>query len=164
MKGYAAVAVITTRAGDILFIRRRVNPRDPWSGDIAFPGGRKINSDRHLLDTVYREVYEEVGIRLDKFTIEPIVLGVFNPMSYPDYKVYAYLIWMDHKYPVSPGDEVDEVIWLSIDSLVKGRCTRYLRILKVVREVDCFKSNGIVIWGLTYRILNRFLHRFYDRE
>lgn len=164
MRGYAAVAVISTRSNDILFIRRKVNPRDPWSGDIAFPGGRKINSDRHLLDTVYREVNEEVGIRLSIFGFEPIVLGVFNPMSYPNYKVYAYVFWIDGVCSVSPGDEVDEIIWLSIDSLVRGRCIRYLRILKVVREVECFRSNDIVIWGLTYRILNRFLHRFYGGE
>ena len=40
----AAVAVIlrdAMRGPEVLFIRRAEHPRDPWSGHMAFPGGRE---------------------------------------------------------------------------------------------------------------------------
>jgi 8-oxo-dGTP pyrophosphatase MutT (NUDIX family) len=30
---------------DVLFIRRAVNPQDRWSGQLAFPGGRRENNE-----------------------------------------------------------------------------------------------------------------------
>jgi len=32
--------------------KKETNPKDPWSGDIAFPGGRKEQEDHDLLNTV----------------------------------------------------------------------------------------------------------------
>ena len=37
---YASVAAVFTRDLDLLFMSRAVVPGDPWSGHIAFPGGR----------------------------------------------------------------------------------------------------------------------------
>jgi 8-oxo-dGTP pyrophosphatase MutT (NUDIX family) len=49
----------------VLFIRRAVSPRDPWSGNVALPGGRQDPADG--LDdeaTAIRETREEVGLDL----------------------------------------------------------------------------------------------------
>ena len=63
----AAVAVIIDpfRLGNsLLLIRRRERSGDPWSGQIAFPGGHKATYDRTFLETSIREANEEVGILL----------------------------------------------------------------------------------------------------
>ncbi|KAJ2956727.1 hypothetical protein NQZ79_g7467 [Umbelopsis isabellina] len=49
---------------EILFIRRAKRAGDPWSGDMAFPGGRNEEGENDL-DTVVREVQEEVGLDLN---------------------------------------------------------------------------------------------------
>ena len=65
----AAVATIL-REGlegpEVLLIRRAENPRDPWSGHMAFPGGREAPEDRDLLATAVRETHEEVGLDLQR--------------------------------------------------------------------------------------------------
>lgn len=47
----------------LLFIKRRVNPKDTWSGQMAFPGGRQDPFETDM-ETAYRETMEEVGIDL----------------------------------------------------------------------------------------------------
>lgn len=62
----AAVVVLVRGAGgsepEVLLGRRREDPRDPWSGHIALPGGRRAPMDRDLLDTALRECLEESGV------------------------------------------------------------------------------------------------------
>lgn len=59
----AAVALIECE-DVILLVRRRIDPRDPWSGHWALPGGRRDPGDADLLATCCRECREEVGIDL----------------------------------------------------------------------------------------------------
>lgn len=68
----AAVAVILRDAAgiegdedlEVLLIRRSDDPRDTWSGHIAFPGGRQEPADPDLEGTAIRETLEEVGLDL----------------------------------------------------------------------------------------------------
>ena len=54
----AAVAAILRDGGadgaEVLFILRAESDRDPWSGHIAFPGGRREPDDGSLLTTAIR--------------------------------------------------------------------------------------------------------------
>ena len=49
---------------EIMFIKRTSRKRDPWSGDIALPGGRRDPEDASDCQTAIREVREEVGLDL----------------------------------------------------------------------------------------------------
>ncbi|KAJ4454852.1 hypothetical protein PAPYR_10361 [Paratrimastix pyriformis] len=68
----AAVALLIRTAPSppsILFIKRALNPRDRWSGHVAFPGGH-ANSGETPFDACIREVFEEVGLDLAKTSFE----------------------------------------------------------------------------------------------
>src|SRR5262245_57207262 len=63
----AAVAVgfgDSARGPEILLIRLAAHPDDPWSGHMAFPGGREDPGDPDLLSTAMRETLEELSLDL----------------------------------------------------------------------------------------------------
>jgi hypothetical protein len=55
------------------------------------------------------------------------------------------------------SDEVAAVMWIALADLpgCAGKSTVQIRGSAV--EVDCFKPDGLVIWGLTYRIVRGVL-------
>ena len=53
-----------TAALELLFIKRTAQEGDPWSGQIAFPGGRREAADADDVACAIRETWEEVGIDL----------------------------------------------------------------------------------------------------
>ncbi len=63
----AAVAIVLTdNAGslDLLLIERARRASDPWSGQMAFPGGRVDVADSTPRAAAERETLEEVGLSL----------------------------------------------------------------------------------------------------
>src|SRR5256885_7989424 len=63
----AAVSLVLVEGAEgaeILLIKRAERPGDPWSGQIAFPGGRRDPRDRDLVGTAMRETREETGVEL----------------------------------------------------------------------------------------------------
>ncbi|MFN3803463.1 MAG: NUDIX hydrolase [Pyrobaculum sp.] len=137
---WAAVGVLLW--GDkMLLIRRVERDGDPWSGQVAFPGGR-WRPGEDLLDTARREVEEETGLR-------PLGLfGVLDPQSpsnAPWLKVVPFLFteW-EGDLRVNPG-EVQEARWVSRGELAEWQWG----------DRPAFKAGSWIIWGLTYRILKR---------
>lgn len=49
-----------------MFIKRASRRKDPWSGDIALPGGRRDPEDTSDCHAAIREVREEVGLDLSE--------------------------------------------------------------------------------------------------
>lgn len=147
----AAVAIMLTAAkNDLeLFIVKRADvPIDPWSGDMAFPGGKRVTHDRTLLETVTREVYEETSIDLS----EQEVLGYMN----------SYNSWVRKEMTVQPvvylfkekpayrlNYELTKAIWVPLGELVKTRRESKVKGF----DTPVYTYNDDVIWGLTYRMI-----------
>ena len=78
----------STGAASLLFIRRAINQRDPWSGNVALPGGKQDPSDGDDDEvTAVRETREEVGLdlhswrRLGRLTADHTIYPRGKPLT-----------------------------------------------------------------------------------
>src|SRR5690606_14765846 len=112
----AAVAAIlreTERGPEVLFIRRAENERDPWSGHMAFPGGRLEPNDPSLVHTAVRETAEEVGLDLDAHG--ELLARLDDVPTHTTSLVVRPFVWAVRETPrLVPNYEVDEVHWVDL--------------------------------------------------
>lgn len=139
----AAVVVLISRNGKVLLIKRKERKDDPWSGHIAFPGGRREGLEE-CNETAIRECLEEVGIKPRKL----IELGTYYPSNAPSMLVKAYVSCIEkEEEPRIQKEEVDKAFWVKIDDLVK----------KDSEEAYYFMNYRV--WGMTYRILRDIIEK-----
>jgi len=164
----AAVAVVL-REGDpesVLIVRRAEFVGDPWSGHAAFPGGRRELSDTDLAATARRETLEETDIDL-ALCARPIgPLPPVLPLSrnLPSISVTPFVYRVGAGVRARPASsEIVSVHWISLQKLLLPEASSTLRIASgkakgATLKYPCYRVDGLVIWGLTYRILSSFLN------
>jgi 8-oxo-dGTP diphosphatase len=153
----AAVALLLREVeGDLklLVVKRVENSKDPWSGQMALPGGRRENKDRNLKETVVRETFEETGISLlDNASL----LGVLDPVKSavrPEMKILPFIFLLDHEPEIRLSTcELERYIWLTPKQLIENKgSTRFS-----FGTFPAYIIGNNIIWGLTHMILTRFL-------
>ncbi|HVH67543.1 MAG TPA: CoA pyrophosphatase [Gemmatimonadales bacterium] len=165
----AAVAVVLVPEPggglELLLIRRAERADDPWSGQIALPGGRREPGDPDLLNTAIRETREETGVDLRGAE----QLGALDDLyprtpTLPSVVVRPYVFALDTRPALVPSDEVQRAFWLPLARLTEPGVRREVTL--AVRGVQrTFPAYAVgdegdeVIWGMTERILTPFVGR-----
>ncbi|CAN5250835.1 CoA pyrophosphatase [soil metagenome] len=157
----AAVAAIVRPGpdiGEILFIRRADREGDPWSGHMAFPGGRRDAGDSSLLGTAIRETREEVGLDLQAhgqlLTRLPGIQAMTKSKAL-DLVVVAFVFTLKEDVVLVPNEEVAEVVWSPLGPLLRGEGRKPFPYSwqGVSYELPSFDLQGRTVWGLTHRML-----------
>lgn len=158
-------AVIAPDPDAILLIRRADRPGDPWSGHMALPGGRREPEDRDLLATVLREAREEVGIDL---TVEQLLGSLDDVVPRPPVlppiavRPYAFLVPARPHLVLNP--EVAAAQWVAFEDLLQpgGYHLASLEIAGQRREVQVYRLDDAIVWGMTERILSSLFQLLRD--
>lgn len=160
----ASVALVVRPEPDdleVLLIRRAEHPGDPWSGHMALPGGRRSPSDRDGRATAVRETREEVGVDLEARGQYLGPLDEVHPRSgAPLISISPFAYAVPAATTTTVNHEVDVALWVPLRTLAEpGAATEYLHALSSGESLR-FPAIGFqeyVVWGLTHRILTRFL-------
>lgn len=167
----ASVAMILCDGEDegglrVVVIERARRAGDPWSGQLAFPGGRREAGDRDARHTAERETREEIAVdlsaaerlgRLDdqrgRTADKPIGLVI---------RCFVY----HHPAPARPAlsGEVSAVHRVPLDYFVARRRQHFARPLPGLNRdfpavhigANPAGGDGPPVWGLTYRFLSVF--------
>ena len=145
-----------------LLVRRARSPHDPWSGQMALPGGRRDPEDADLRETAVRETHEEVGIDLDRSGVLLGRLPDLKPTSRAIPRLviapFVFLLSRDADAYVASA-EIAAVYWVPVAALTAPGARSAVTIDTPAgrRQFPCYRVGGHPVWGLTYRILQRFL-------
>ena len=160
--GRAAVAVVVAPDPPaILFIRRATRDADPWSGQMALPGGRLDPEDADLRATAIRETSEEVAISLESAEL----LGALDDVAprsslLPPVMVRPYVFSLREATPPRPcSKEVADAFWLPVADLARPGIygTFPIDIRGTVRVFPAYLMGNHVVWGMTERIVSTLL-------
>jgi len=159
----AAVAMILQRGSnglELLFIQRAAHDLDPWSGHIAFPGG-KLEAGELECQAACRETYEEIGIDLEQGRYLgrlTDIVGANLPV-----RVSCCLFSVD-RVQCAPvlNEEVRDLFWVTLSDLRDPG--RHLQ-SRVAFDDKRFEVPAIrlpvedkpLLWGITYRLVMQFL-------
>lgn len=154
---HAAVAIIVVPSPDsVLLIRRAERVGDPWSGQMALPGGRHDAADPDLLHTAIREAMEEVGVRLG----ETALVGTLDDVAprtphLPPLLVRPFLFALEARPPVACNAEVAEYRWVRLESLLAPGAYHPtpIALRGTIQEFPAFHIGPVPVWGMTERIL-----------
>ncbi len=144
---------------ELLLIKRAENPSDPWSGQMALPGGRWEPGDLSLLDTAVRETKEEIGLDLALAKL----LGELDDLkprtrTLPQLIVRPFAFGLASKPPLSPSPEVALCLWVPLKELLAQGSRQEVKIPSVGRNFPAYLvGGGYPVWGMTERIVSRFL-------
>ena len=147
----AAVAVLIhylEESLDVLLVKRASSLSDPWSGQMALPGGRRSFKDESLRQTVIRETLEETNINLNSCRF----LGVMEPKKseqIPEISVLPFVYTTQSKPLIILNEELEQYIWIKLRELPERKGVSKQN----SNQVPAYFIKGNVIWGLTYRIL-----------
>lgn len=160
----AAVALILVEQMgglEALFIKRAARVGDPWSGQVAFPGGRHDPEDGDLLATAIRETREETGVELS----DAEHLGVLDDLyprtpTLPPVRVRPFVFALPaRRRTLVATVEVERAFWVPLARIVEPSVQRDVKLVVggVERVFPAYDLGEDVIWGMTERILTPFL-------
>ena len=156
----AAVALLLHQSAEqkprLLLIERARREGDPWSGDLAFPGGRLEPGDADERAAAEREMAEEVGLDLAAARF----LGRLDDMSASLLPItvaaFVYVAESAALPALSLSDEVTEAFWVPLPHLFDRRRLREHRLRRGSAEhrfpaLDLLGPGRPLLWGLSYR-------------
>lgn len=163
---HGAVAMILRpgkTGNEVLFIERTRVDTDPWSGQMAFPGGSVETGDPNARRTAERETLEEVGIDLTAATY----MGRLDDLQgrhrahLAGIVVSGFVFFDERRQKAVPNDEeVAEVVWEPLAELTDPRRFAYVDYAPEPGErfpgVRVGRGEHQIVWGLTRRFLISF--------
>lgn len=162
----AAVAIIVQDRPALgtafLMIQRAEREGDPWSGQMAFPGGKHDSDDKHITHTALREIQEELDVashslqrigRLSDILARPYRIEQ-KPMV-----VSPLLFRAIGELEFCPNEEVADVLWVPISYFMDASHRQVLSWNKFGRQMQlpCYYYQDKKIWGLSLMMIDEFL-------
>lgn len=156
----AAVMRVIADEPELLFIKRAEHVGDPWSGHMAFPGGRLEPGDVSLEATAVRETFEELALDLSR----GLLIGRLDDLAprgptLPPIVIRPFVALVTPEVTFEPNAEVAATFWVPLSVLRhEGSQAEHVMTINGARaHFPGFRVEEHIVWGLTERIVRQLL-------
>ena len=153
------ILIGSPQARELLFIRRADYQGDPWSGDIAFPGGGVEAQDIDSRATAERETCEEIGLVLS----DAAYLGRLGSINgaYLAVNIACHLYQLADRPQLNPNNEVFDTLYIPLKVLLEPsrnqeKTFEYRGRKRTHPIINLEGYSERFLWGISYRLLQKF--------
>lgn len=159
----AAVALIlrdTDQGTEVLLMQRAFYPKDPWSGQMAFPGGKIEASDESSKAAAEREAFEEVGAQLSDQDYVGRLDDLYGLKVNKVFSVHiaCYVYKASRDLNLTANEEVADMVWLPLrhlnDRLNAHDFVHPSEPSLTMPAVMINAEKSQILWGLSLRMLS----------
>ena len=163
-QGQAAVLIAITDAADNpeLILTRRSAQLNSHAGEVAFPGGKRDDTDPDLAFTALRESEEEIAL-------PPSVVELIGPMPLAQSRwglqVIPFVGIIPSRIDLTPNEaEIDCIFRVPLRFFLEQPRVEYTEREHegVLYRIPCFHFDDQIIWGLTAHFITDFCNRIFD--
>lgn len=145
-----------------LIFTRRASHMNTHSGEVAFPGGKRDQSDQSLVHTALRESYEEMALPPEHVTVigqSDAVISRFGLKVTPVVGIIA----ADTPLKANTA-ELDRIFSVPLSYFLEAQNLTFSRVKRGNGHIHlpAFRYGEYLIWGLTAVILVEFLNTTVD--
>ncbi len=161
----AVCMVVAERPGlgcCLLMIQRAEHESDPWSGQMAFPGGKHDTDDAHITQTALREIHEEIAIPeefLKRFGRLSDVLARPYRLSQKPMVISPILFETFEELSFQPNEEVADIVWVPIEYFRNPANRKSMAWKKngIDMQLPCYDYQDKRIWGLSLLMIDELM-------
>ncbi len=139
----------------LLVIKRAPHPKDPHSGQLAFPGGRIESSDKDPIDAALRETEEEIGVQRQHIEVIQTLPSIVTGTGYKITPIMGHMQWpIDMTLQTS---EVHSTLVFPIDWLNDPTNIASTKTTQWGELIWHHPFKGEVLWGATARMCQQVI-------
>jgi len=161
-RGHAAVTMLlreSSPAPEVLFIIRAEHDQDPWSGNIAFPGGRLNQETESPRQAAERETLEELALDLGQARYLGRLSDLYGATLPVMVSCFVYQLLEPATF--QPNHEVATTFWSPLTKLLEPerqhqRTFFYRGEERTHPVVELLDTHQPLLWGITYRLMRNF--------
>ncbi|TVR77067.1 MAG: CoA pyrophosphatase [Chitinophagaceae bacterium] len=141
-----------------VLLMKRPDYQGVHSGQVSFPGGKKEDSDRNIIETAIREFSEETGVSKSNLTIIGSLSELYIPAS--NFYIYPTIAYSTQRPEMKPDKkEVAYLLEIKVrdlinDNLVKDKKITAVKNFELI--APCIEINNEIIWGATAMVISEF--------
>ena len=153
----ASVLVIIYGIEPKLLMIEKSKKLNTHAGEIAFPGGKWIDTDHDLLETALRETKEEIGLNLSRDKVIGQLDNVRTLNS--GFNIIPFVTIMNDIPQLTANGEVETILNIPMVPFLQTLADDPDPNHNLIQEMYTFTYKDKIVWGASARILKQIVNR-----